>query len=71
MALGEVKNTRAATLDEASIDEAIVSRGQGGAFDSIVGLTAAEGGALNHEENVLYAEAAAIPSYLIVYRLPR
>ena len=57
-------------LDEAQIDAEIVARGQGGAYDSVVGLTTANGGSLEHEENVLYEEAAAIPSYLIVYKLP-
>lgn len=38
------------------------------AYDSIVGLTTAEGGELNYEETVVYSGHAAIPSYLVVYR---
>jgi len=33
-------------------------------------MTKVEGGALNFEENVVYDQRAAIPSYLIVYKLP-
>lgn len=39
------------------------------AYDSIVGLTTDEGGSLNYEETVVYSGHAAIPSYLVVYRL--
>ena len=46
------------------------ARGGGGGADSIVGLCTADGGALNYEETVVYRTAAAIPSYLIVYRIP-
>ena len=46
------------------------ARGGGGGADSIVGLCTADGGALNYEETVVYRNAAAIPSYLIVYRIP-
>ena len=35
--------------------------------DSVVGLTEADGGALNYDETVVYNDDAAIPSYLIVY----
>jgi hypothetical protein len=69
-ALGAPLRTTADHLDEAQINAEIVARGKGGAYDSVVGLTTANGGSLEHEENVLYEEAAAIPSYLIVYKLP-
>jgi len=68
VALGTALDTRAATLTEPEIDAAVVARGRGGGYDSVLGLTVADGGQLNYEENVLYTEAAAIPSYLIVYR---
>jgi len=38
-------------------------------YDSVTGLTSADGGCLNYEENVVYDETSAIPSYLIVYKL--
>eukprot|EP00960_Hanusia_phi_P009331 270302-Hanusia_phi.AAC.2 len=38
-------------------------------FDSITGLTIAEGGKLNYQENVIYCNDAAIPSYLVVYKV--
>ena len=40
-----------------------------GGSDSIVGLSHHDGGALNHQETVVYHNDAALPSYLIVYRL--
>ena len=46
------------------------ARAHGGSYDSVIGLTVADGGALNYEESVVYDEAAAIPSYLIVYKMP-
>ena len=33
-------------------------------------MTTADDGALNYEENVVYKDCCAIPSYLIVYRMP-
>jgi len=69
VALGHTLRTPSDRLDERQIDGEIVARAHGGRFDSVVGLTAADGGELNYEENVLYDEAAAIPSYLIVYQL--
>ena len=42
----------------------------GGGADSVVGLSVADGGKINYEETVVYRNEAAIPSYLIVYRLP-
>ena len=43
--------------------------GRGGAFGSIRGLTATDGGALNYDELVVYRRDAAVPSYLIAYQL--
>ena len=69
VALGRAFKTPRDGLDDADIDLALKVRGHGGAHDSLVGLTAAEGGALNYDETVVYSERAAIPSYLIVYAL--
>ena len=68
VALGKVLRSPEEWLDEAAINRAIGGRGQGGQCDSVLGLTKAEGGSLNNEENVVYAEAAALPSYLVVYK---
>lgn len=68
VALGEALRTASDRLDEAQINTEVRARGGGGAYDSVVGLTTAEGGSLNYEESVVYSEAAAIPSYLIVYK---
>jgi hypothetical protein len=73
--LGAVLTPRAAqfSLTEpclAQVDAGIKARGQGGKYDSVLGLTEADGGRLNYEDNVLYDERAAIPSYLIVYEVP-
>ena len=38
--------------------------------NSVTGLATDSGGVLNYEENVVYSPHAAIPSYLVVYRLP-
>ena len=70
VALGASLCTRLDRLDERQVDGEIRGRGRGGQFDSVTGLTTADGGALNFEENVTYSEAAAIPSYLIVYKMP-
>jgi hypothetical protein len=40
-------------------------------YQSITGKTRQEGGSLTYEENVVYSSHAAIPSYLIVYKLAR
>ena len=42
---------------------------QGGSMHSVQGVTCAEGGGLNFEETVVYRNDAAIPSYLIVYKM--
>lgn len=66
--LGKVLMTAEDTLSEATIDEEIAARGQGGLHDSVLGLTTAQGGQLNYSENVVYHPDQALPSYLIVYR---
>ena len=38
-------------------------------YDSLEGLTQAQGGALNYPETVIYDAAQCIPSYLIVYKV--
>ena len=63
--VGRTHRTAQDRLDQAAVDEIIGSR----SADSITGLTIADGGALHYEENVVYHESAAIPSYLIIYRL--
>lgn len=69
VALGSPLQATEQRLEEDVINQQIAARGQGGPHDSIVGLSLQDGGALNHEETVVYDEAAAIPSYLIVYKL--
>lgn len=69
VALGHPLRTDQERIDDAQIDVHVRARGRGGQYDSVVGLTTAEGGTLNYEESVVYNEEAAIPSYLIVYRL--
>jgi len=69
VALGTPMHTRDERLEDTQINTLVMARGHGGAYDSVVGLTTADGGALNYEESVVYDESAAIPSYLIVYRL--
>jgi hypothetical protein len=69
VALGQPLRTPAERLDERQIDAEMAARGCGGQYDSLVGLDHASGGVLNYEEAVIYEEAAAIPSYLIVYKL--
>lgn len=63
--VGRTHRTTLARLDQATVDQLIGS----GQADSVTGLTTADGGALNYEENVVYNESAAIPSYLVVYKL--
>ena len=58
--------TSATRLSEADVHAKVRP---GGAFDAVVGLTAQRGGALTYEETVVYQSEAAIPSYVIVYRL--
>ena len=86
VALGLPHMTKAEGLEQSEVDALIADHARGAAgsarcqadvgygrseqYDSIVGLTVQQGGSLTHEEAVVYAEAAAIPSYLIVYRLP-
>jgi len=52
------------------VDSLIRCRAGDATFDSITGLTVAKGGKLNYEENVIYCNEAAIPSYLVVYKVP-
>ena len=68
VALGNPLQTREAQIQDVELDGLIRARGHGGAHDSVVGLTRAQGGSLNHEESVVYSEEAALPSYLIVYK---
>jgi len=63
--VGRQHRTKEASLEQAEVDQLLGS----GQADSVTGLTKADGGALNYEENVVYDESAAIPSYLIVYKL--
>ena len=69
VALGAEWKVTEADLREQDIDANVAARGYGGRAHSVTGLTVGDGGALNYEENVVYANDAAIPSYLIVYRL--
>jgi len=68
--LGQPLKVKEDRLNEAYVDAHIAARGQGGQFDSVLGLKlGADGGSLNYEENVVYAVDQALPSYVIVYRL--
>ena len=69
VALGREWRVADADLRESDIADNIVARGYGGRAHSVTGLTVSDGGKLNYEENVVYGNDAAIPSYLIVYRL--
>lgn len=62
VALGSVYETTRDRIDDV---QPILDRN-----DSIVGLTTDDGGALNYDEAVVYDPSAAIPSYLVVYRIP-
>lgn len=67
--LGRTLETAEEALGEEQIDMHLAARGAGGAYDSVLGLTTARGGALNYEENVVYSAQQALPSYIIVYRV--
>lgn len=54
--------------EEVMSDEAIEDMVHDQGKDSVVGRTIAQGGALNHDELVVYKNEAAVPSYLIVYK---
>jgi len=55
------------TADDAISDiQPVLDQG----YDSVAGLTTDQGGQLNYEETVVYHPSAAIPSYLVIYRLP-
>ena len=69
VALGSALHTPEDRIDDARIDGLLRARARGGEYDSVVGLTTAEGGKLNYEESVVYNEEAALPSYLIVYKM--
>mmetsp|Transcript_7097 Transcript_7097/g.10586 ORF Transcript_7097/g.10586 Transcript_7097/m.10586 type:complete len:395 (+) Transcript_7097:68-1252(+) len=61
--LGRIYQTIEPQLEQQQIDQLSAN------YDSLLGLTHHNGGALNHPENVIYSSSAAIPSYLIVYRV--
>lgn len=65
VAIGAAYTTSAESLDEPAVKRVLAS----GARDAIVGLTKRDGGALNYDETVVFRDEAAIPSYLVVYRL--
>ena len=64
VAEGDAHRTKEDTLTEPEVQD-LLSRGA----DSVIGLDRSDGGQLNHQETVVYRNEAAIPSYLIVYRL--
>ena len=70
VAEGEAHRTREDQLSEAQVDALVAARRRGGEADSVIGLSVQDGGAINYEESVVYRNEAAIPSYLIVYRVP-
>ena len=61
---GRVHQTTEERLSQQQVDAV---RAQGS--DAVEGLTAAQGGALNYPETVVYDASQCIPSYLIVYRV--
>jgi len=68
-------NTYVATKDAMSADEVKKASGLypskfGGPYDSLRAETTENGGALNYDEEVIFNDAAAIPSYAIVYSRP-
>jgi hypothetical protein len=69
VALGRALRTAEDRLEDDRVDDLLRARGRGGEYDSVVGLTTAEGGKLNYEESVVYSEEAALPSYLVVYKM--
>jgi len=71
VSLGDSFDTKEEQLTADQLDKVVAVRAQGGDKDSITGLSTADGGKLNFEENVVYTSKAAIPSYLIVYNPPR
>lgn len=71
--LGTSLNATQSHLSEDQLKPVLKPRLLDGAYglhDSVTGLTTDDGGALNYEENVVYDDCCAIPSYLIVYRMP-
>lgn len=66
---GATYTTAEERLTEGQVDHLVAERGHGGPHNSVIGLDVVSGGRLNHEETVVYDEAAAIPSYLFVYKL--
>mmetsp|Transcript_60639 Transcript_60639/g.120063 ORF Transcript_60639/g.120063 Transcript_60639/m.120063 type:complete len:85 (+) Transcript_60639:918-1172(+) len=64
VAEGAPHRTSEAELSEPQVQD-ILDHGS----DSVVGMSRTDGGALNYQETVVYRNEAAIPSYLIVYRL--
>jgi len=67
VSLGQVHVTSEKHLTEDAVTELIEQRGQGGKYHTIIGDGQEDGGPLNYQETVVYANEAAIPSYLIVY----
>lgn len=65
VAEGAVYKTQTEQLEEDAVREILTC-----GYNSVVGESVANGGAINYEETVVYQNEAAIPSYLIVYRLP-
>ena len=61
--LGNNCLTKREEIEQEEIDNILQSH------SSVTGLTKKDGGYLNYEENVVYDRRAAIPSYLIVYKI--
>jgi hypothetical protein len=62
VALGRTLLTDAAAMDDTEVTNSRCTH------DSVTGLTTSDGGQLNFEENVVYSSAAALPSYVIIYK---
>eukprot|EP00310_Coccolithus_braarudii_P011684 CAMPEP_0183362734 /NCGR_PEP_ID=MMETSP0164_2-20130417/71223_1 /TAXON_ID=221442 /ORGANISM="Coccolithus pelagicus ssp braarudi, Strain PLY182g" /LENGTH=69 /DNA_ID=CAMNT_0025537667 /DNA_START=15 /DNA_END=224 /DNA_ORIENTATION=- len=64
VAEGAAHRTTEAELSESQVQDVLRDDA-----NSIVGLSSNDGGQLNYQETAVYRNEAAIPSYLIVYRL--
>lgn len=62
---GRTYSEKTGGLDQDNVASVL---GQG--FDSITGETTTFGGSLNYDELVVYRPDAALPSYLIAYKMP-
>merc|ERR1712137_149047 len=65
VAVGKCYKTLKESLEELEVESEVHDKG----YDSLLGETDVNGGALNYDELVVYRNEAAIPSYLIAYEV--